>query len=138
MISQDEFAALAELGYNRIPVAREIFSDLDKPLTGYLNLADVPYTYLLESVGGGEAGNCVDLAARVTAFLQERRFTEGAEVKAGDLLYRLERGPFEATVAQQQAQAAQNAALLGNATIQLTLPRNAWMKTNPNVTMMIG
>ena len=54
MISQDEFAALAKQGYNRIPVAREILSDLDTPLSVYLKLADGPYTYLLESVAGGE------------------------------------------------------------------------------------
>jgi membrane fusion protein (multidrug efflux system) len=35
------------------------------------------------------------------------------------MLYRLERGPFEAAVAQQQAAVAQNAALLENATIHL-------------------
>ena len=54
MISQDEFAALAAQGHNRIPVVREIFSDLDTPLSVYLKLADGPYTYLLESVEGGE------------------------------------------------------------------------------------
>jgi anthranilate synthase component 1 len=54
MISQDEFVALAALGHNRIPVVREVFSDLDTPLSVYLKLADGPYTYLLESVEGGE------------------------------------------------------------------------------------
>ena len=33
---------------------REVFSDLDTPLSVYLKLADGPYTYLLESVEGGE------------------------------------------------------------------------------------
>src|SRR5450432_2859925 len=54
MISQDEFATLAAQGYNRIPVVREVFSDLDTPLSVYLKLSDGPYTYLLESVEGGE------------------------------------------------------------------------------------
>jgi anthranilate synthase component I len=54
MISQDEFAALAGQGYNRIPVAREVLSDLDTPLSVYLKLADAPYSYLFESVEGGE------------------------------------------------------------------------------------
>ncbi|MEP6485280.1 MAG: chorismate-binding protein, partial [Rudaea sp.] len=54
MISLQEFDALAAQGYNRIPVAREVFSDLDTPLSVYLKLADGPYTYLLESVEGGE------------------------------------------------------------------------------------
>ncbi|SFN22375.1 anthranilate synthase component I [Dokdonella immobilis] len=54
MISQDEFNALAAQGYNRIPVMREVLSDLDTPLSVYLKLADGPYAYLLESVQGGE------------------------------------------------------------------------------------
>ncbi len=41
-------------GYNRIPLVREIFADLDTPLSTYLKLADEPYTYLFESVQGGE------------------------------------------------------------------------------------
>jgi anthranilate synthase component 1 len=49
-----EFATLAAQGYNRIPIAREVLSDLDTPLSVYLKLADGPYTYLLESVAGGE------------------------------------------------------------------------------------
>ncbi|TVO64194.1 anthranilate synthase component I [Denitromonas ohlonensis] len=49
-----EFNALAAQGYNRIPVTLETFADLDTPLSIYLKLANEPYTYLLESVQGGE------------------------------------------------------------------------------------
>ena len=49
-----EFNALAAQGYNRIPVTLETFADLDTPLSIYLKLANGPYTYLLESVQGGE------------------------------------------------------------------------------------
>ncbi|GIX35112.1 MAG: anthranilate synthase component I [Lysobacteraceae bacterium] len=49
-----QFAALAAAGYNRIPVVREVLSDLDTPLSVYLKLADGPNTYLFESVEGGE------------------------------------------------------------------------------------
>ena len=49
-----EFNALAAQGYNRIPVTVETFADLDTPLSIYLKLANAPYTYLLESVQGGE------------------------------------------------------------------------------------
>ncbi|TCT19408.1 anthranilate synthase component I [Thiobaca trueperi] len=48
------FRALAEQGYNRIPVACEVLADLDTPLSVYLKLARGPYSYLLESVQGGE------------------------------------------------------------------------------------
>ena len=53
-MSPEEFKALAEQGYNRIPVMREVLADLDTPLSTYLKLADEPYTYLFESVQGGE------------------------------------------------------------------------------------
>ncbi|RDE52454.1 MAG: anthranilate synthase component I [Candidatus Accumulibacter meliphilus] len=48
------FNRLAAEGYNRIPVTLETFADLDTPLSIYLKLANQPYTYLLESVQGGE------------------------------------------------------------------------------------
>ena len=53
-MNQAKFDQLAEQGYNRIPVAREILADLDTPLSTYLKLADAPYSYLLESVQGGD------------------------------------------------------------------------------------
>ncbi len=53
-ISQQEFEALAQQGYNRIPLVAETFADLDTPLSLYLKLATLPYSYLLESVQGGE------------------------------------------------------------------------------------
>ena len=53
-MTPEDFASLAGEGYNRIPVTREILADLDTPLSTYLKLADGPYSYLLESVHGGE------------------------------------------------------------------------------------
>ncbi|KRG69590.1 anthranilate synthase component I [Pseudoxanthomonas dokdonensis] len=54
MISHAQFQRYAAEGFNRIPVVREVLSDLDTPLSVYLKLADGPHTYLLESVEGGE------------------------------------------------------------------------------------
>ncbi|MFN3983922.1 MAG: anthranilate synthase component I [Rhodocyclaceae bacterium] len=51
---EQEFNALAAQGYNRIPVTLETFADLDTPLSIYLKLANEPWSYLLESVQGGE------------------------------------------------------------------------------------
>lgn len=61
----------------------------------------------------------VDIVARVTAFLETVAFKDGAEVKQGDVLYRLERPPFEADLAAKQAVADQFAAQLRNADIAL-------------------
>ncbi len=49
-----DFDQLVAQGYNRIPVVLELFADLDTPLSVYLKLANQPYSYLLESVVGGE------------------------------------------------------------------------------------
>lgn len=53
-LTQSAFDALAAQGYNRIPLVLETFADLDTPLSLYLKLANQPYSYLLESVQGGE------------------------------------------------------------------------------------
>ena len=50
----EQFNNYAEQGYNRIPVSREVLADLDTPLSAYLKLADGAYSYLFESVHGGE------------------------------------------------------------------------------------
>ena len=54
MITEADFHALAAKGYNRIPLVLETFADLDTPLSLYLKLAATRYTFLLESVVGGE------------------------------------------------------------------------------------
>lgn len=54
MTTETQFDAFAGQGFNRIPVVREVLSDLDTPLSVYLKLADGPNTYLFESVEGGE------------------------------------------------------------------------------------
>ncbi|MGR8935074.1 MAG: anthranilate synthase component I [Gammaproteobacteria bacterium] len=53
-MTPDQFAHYAAQGYNRIPLSRVILADLDTPLSAYLKLADGPYSYLFESVHGGE------------------------------------------------------------------------------------
>ncbi len=53
-MTPERFTQLAEQGYNRIPVSRQVLADLDTPLSSYLKLADGPYSFLFESVQGGE------------------------------------------------------------------------------------
>jgi len=45
---------LATEGYNRVAVTREVLADMDTPLSSYLKLAQGKYSYLFESVQGGE------------------------------------------------------------------------------------
>ena len=53
-MTPEQFNYYAREGYNRIPICREVLADLDTPLSAYLKLADGPYSYLFESVMGGE------------------------------------------------------------------------------------
>jgi membrane fusion protein, multidrug efflux system len=89
------------------------------PAVGVVTARKQPVTETSSFVGRIQAIDKVDLVARITAFIEERLFTEGAEVNKGDLLYRLERAPFEADVEAKQAAVAQQQALLRNATITL-------------------
>ncbi|HEX3573888.1 MAG TPA: efflux RND transporter periplasmic adaptor subunit [Rhodopila sp.] len=89
------------------------------PSVGVVRAELTAITETSEFIGRIQAIERVALTARVTAFLDQRLFTEGLEVKQGDLLYRLERGPFEAAVQQQEAAVADTSARLANANIQL-------------------
>eukprot|EP01037_Dinobryon_pediforme_P005796 gene5796-5859_t len=89
------------------------------PAVGVVTAAKRPVVETSNFVGRVQAVDKVDIVARVTAFIAERNFNEGAEVEKGALLYRLERAPFEADVLAKQAAVQQNMALLRNATITL-------------------
>ncbi len=53
-MTEQEFHQLAQAGYNRIPLILEMLADLDTPLSVYLKLGNRPYSFLFESVQGGE------------------------------------------------------------------------------------
>jgi len=53
-MTESQFHALAAQGYNLIPLTLATLADLDTPLSAYVKLADQPFSYLLESVQGGE------------------------------------------------------------------------------------
>ncbi|MFP4129730.1 MAG: anthranilate synthase component I [Halorhodospira sp.] len=53
-MKEHEFHGLADAGYTRVPLIREVLADLDTPLSTYLKLARGPRSFLFESVEGGE------------------------------------------------------------------------------------
>jgi membrane fusion protein (multidrug efflux system) len=97
------------------PAANAQLGASGPPAVGVMEAVKRPITESNEFLGRIEATNRVSVVARVTAFLEKRNFVEGAEVKTGDLLYQLERGPFEADLKSKQAQVAQLQATLVNA-----------------------
>lgn len=53
-MTPQEFERLFAEGYNRIPLHCEVIADFENPLSTFVKLANVPYTFLFESVVGGE------------------------------------------------------------------------------------
>lgn len=54
-MTPEQFAALAEQGFNHIPITQSVLADLDTPLSSYIKAAAGDFSYLLESAGqGGE------------------------------------------------------------------------------------
>ena len=99
------------------------------PAVGIVEATKRPITETSEFLGRIEATNRVNVVARVTAFLEKRLFNEGDEIKKGDELYHLERGPFEADLASKKAQVAQLQATLDNA--KLTTERARILLSGP-------
>ena len=50
----NEYIEFVKAGFNRIPISREISADMDTPLSAYKKLASGNYSYLFESVEGGD------------------------------------------------------------------------------------
>ncbi len=101
-MNEAEFKRLAAQGYNRIPLVLETFADLDTPLSIYLKLANVPHTYLLESVVGGERFgrySFIGLPARTLL----RVFGQRVEVlRDGAVVERFEGNPLDFIGAYQK------------------------------------
>ncbi|MCG8546456.1 MAG: efflux RND transporter periplasmic adaptor subunit [Alphaproteobacteria bacterium] len=74
-------------------------------------------------VGRVEAIESVVLVARVEGFLESRNFDEGKHVKAGELLFQIERAPYEAAVKGRKADLMSAEATLKNARAELERAR---------------
>jgi membrane fusion protein (multidrug efflux system) len=82
-------------------------------------------------IGRVTAIDKVDVVARVPGFIEERNFTEGQQVKTGDLLFRIEQETYKAAVDQQNANLAKAKATEVNANLQLQ--RGQELVRNQNV-----
>ncbi|MCW1921656.1 efflux RND transporter periplasmic adaptor subunit [Luteolibacter arcticus] len=69
----------------------------------------------LEGIGNVQAANTVTVRPRVGGALESITFTEGAMVKEGDVLARIDPRPYQSVLAQEEARKAQDEAQLANA-----------------------
>ncbi len=85
MVTPARFRSLCKAGHTHVPVVREVLADLDTPLSTYLKLADGPYSYLFESVQGGEKWgrySIIGLPCRTVLRVRGREITlqKGGEI----------------------------------------------------------
>lgn len=88
------------------------------PAVGVIPVASKEVQQGFEFVGRVVAIDKVELIARIQGFLEQRLFEEGAIVKAGDLLFTIEKAPFQAAVDEARASLSAAQAQLANAQIQ--------------------
>lgn len=79
--------------------------------------ADVPVT--AEGIGTIQGANTVTIRSRIDGAIMEVAFREGQEVKAGDVLFRIDPRPLRAALDQAKGKLAQSQAQLGNARLDL-------------------
>lgn len=89
------------------------------PAVGVITAAPAAVPMSVELPGRLEAWRTAQVRARVPAIVQKRLFTEGALVKAGQVLFQLDAAPFQATLASAEASVARADAALAQARAQL-------------------
>jgi multidrug efflux system membrane fusion protein len=88
------------------------------PVTdGVAETRDMPV--YVRGIGTVQAYNMVTIKSRVDGQIMKVDFTEGQEVKAGDLLFEIDPRPFQAAVAQAMANKQKDEAQLVSATADL-------------------
>lgn len=86
-----------------------------------VSLRDVPVVF--EFVGQTQSSQQVEIRARVNGFLERRIYKEGAMVHAGEVMFRMDRKPFEAALDAARAEFSQQKARLGTAQANLNRVR---------------
>lgn len=88
------------------------------PEVGVIVVASQPVALQTELPGRVEALRVAQVRARVNGVVLKRLFAEGSEVKAGQLLYRIDAGPYQAALASARAALAKAQANLVQASAQ--------------------
>ncbi|MBS7809364.1 efflux RND transporter periplasmic adaptor subunit [Roseococcus sp. XZZS9] len=80
-------------------------------------LRDLPV--MLDALGTVQALNTITVRSQVDGILVEVAFTEGQEVRRGDVLARIDQRTYAAALAQAEAKLAQDQAVLANSRLDL-------------------
>ncbi len=101
-------------------VAQEAAKPAAAPSVSVIQVVEKDIRPSISFTGRVEAVDKVELRARVDGFLEKRLFTEGQDVKQGDLLFVMEKGQYEAAVVQAQGaiESAEAGLALANIEVQ--------------------
>lgn len=91
MSSRDDFDRLVAEGFSRIPVFRTVLADVETPLSAYRKLAAGPYSFLFESVQGGEkwgrysiiglpAQRCYSITGNTVSLIVDKEIVDSFDV----------------------------------------------------------
>ncbi|HUN50379.1 MAG TPA: efflux RND transporter periplasmic adaptor subunit [Candidatus Sulfotelmatobacter sp.] len=111
-------ACLSMLGFAACDEHKQGAAAAPKPAVGVRPAVMKGVSQSFEFVGHVQAVYKVDLRARIEGFLERVLFREGQDVKAGDLLYQIEKVQFQAAVDQAKANLAAAQAVVVNAQLQ--------------------
>ena len=90
------------------------------PEVGVISVQPESLQLSAELPGRLESSRIAQVRARATGVVMQRVFEEGSDVKAGQLLYRIDAAPYEAALQSAQAQLAQAHAQLADAHAKAT------------------
>ncbi|WP_370465187.1 efflux RND transporter periplasmic adaptor subunit [Hydrogenophaga electricum] len=108
-------AALAACSPSEAPQAAA-GGGMPAPEVGVVTVAPGDVGLLTELPGRLEASRVAQVRARAAGILQQRSFQEGSDVKAGQVLFRIDAAPYEAALASARASLAKAEASLVQAT----------------------
>ncbi|WP_160006924.1 efflux RND transporter periplasmic adaptor subunit [Rhizobium sp. 18055] len=114
-------AAVAVTGFITLPgaIAQQAASGAPPPSVTVVKAVEKDLRPSASFSGRVEAIDKVDLRARVDGFLEQKLFEDGQDVKAGDLLFVMEKGQYAAAVAQAQGNIEASQAVLSLADIEV-------------------
>ena len=154
IVQPSEFAAFADQGFTHVPIAREVLADLDTPVSTYLKLANQPYSYLFESVQGGDQWGRYSIIGLPCQTVYEWRGQQFVKRHNGAIVEQRQTDDPLATIRQLQAQyrVAEVAGLpvmhgglvghFGYETIHYIEPRLQQQKTDalgtPDIVLMVS
>jgi membrane fusion protein (multidrug efflux system) len=128
-------AVICALGFAGVAANASAQSTVPPPAVSVVPAVSRLVTETGDYIGRVTAIDKVDVVARVPGFIDERNFTEGQQVKKGDLLFRIEQATYKAAVEQQRANLAKAKATEVNARIQLE--RGKELVRNQNISQAV-